>query len=223
MRKFFVYLSIFSVALLVFLLVRTKYEFFSQKGTSLASKGSVQMPVKGTRLAPIDSVHVPVTGDFFLLKNGKLIEIEEHPGYQKFLRGRAFWTGGAAMDCMYIIDGPKASFRMAASKGNLVFISKMKIDPVGIQGGDLFKLATTKDGKMRYMVMSGSSATPGAGVPRSEYKTNYESKKTPDGTYKIITKGPLPPGEYAFMWGSTQNASLRVFDFGIDVESQGAQ
>lgn len=208
MHKMFIYLSVLSVALAALVLV---------------GAGHVSSSQKETVEPPLGSIQVPTSGDFFLLINGKPIEIEEHAGYQKFLRGRAFWTRGASADCLYIIDGPKASFRIPASKKNIVFISKIKIDPVGIQGGDLFKLATVRDGKMRYMVMSASSTSPGSGFPRSEYKTNYESKKNPDGTYTIITKDPLPPGEYAFMWGSTQNASLRVFDFGIDAESQGAQ
>jgi hypothetical protein len=136
----FIYLCVLSVALTTLVLV---------------GAGPVSSSQKGTGEPPVGSVQVPASGDFFLLKNGKLIEIEEHPGYQKFLRGRAYWTKGASVDCMYIIDGPKASFRIPASKNNLVFISKIKIDPVGIQGGDLFSLATTKDGKMRYMVMTG--------------------------------------------------------------------
>lgn len=161
-------------------------------------------------------------GDFFLLQNGKLIEIEEHTGYQKVSMGaKAFLTGGFATDAYYIIDGSKASFRIPASQENLVFISKIKIDPLGIQGGDLFKLG--KERKRRFIIMSVSITAGNAGNTKPKYKTQYEVKKNSDGTYTITTKGPLPAGEYAFAFGSSQNSGVRFFDFGIDGETNETQ
>lgn len=163
------------------------------------------------------SSKLPAVGDIFLLQNGKLIEIEEHRGYQKGSIAKMIWTSGIlGGDRWFIIDGAKAGFRIPVSQDSLVFISKIK-------EVDLFKLAI-KDGKMRYVV-GGTSASTLYGIVniREGYKTKYEVKRNPDGTYTITTKGPLPHGEYAFLTGDTKNASVSFFDFAIDGQTQGAE
>lgn len=164
-----------------------------------------------------------LNGDFFLLQNGNMVEIEEHGGYRKANYAKAFFTMGIAGDVSYRIGGSKARLRIPASKDNLVFISKIKIDPYLAQGGDLLKLMTK--GEIRFFVCSSSgfsTVTAEAGVPKQEYKIKYETKKNSDGTYTITTAEPLVPGEYAFVATPTQSG-IRIFDFGVDGEIKETQ
>ena len=148
---------------------------------------------------------VPARGDFFLLKEGKLTEIPEHPGVQDV----------GIRSGKYVLKEKQASFRIPYSSGSLQFVSKIKIDPAGMQGGDLFKLGLLKKNS-RYLAMKIILTSPGAGETFPEFKTQYDVSTNPDGTITITTKGPLQPGEYAFAIGAVMQASVRFFDFGID-------
>lgn len=162
------------------------------------------------------SSQLPQTGDFFVLQNGKLLEIEEHSGRKELSKGKMILTMGFGGESFYMVDGSKASIRIP-SQENLTFISKIRIDPSATQatGGSLFKLKTKK---ARYIAGGGSAFSGFAGDIKEEYKVKYDVKKNPDGTYTITTDGSLAPGEYAFVVFSSGAADfgVRFFDFGID-------
>jgi hypothetical protein len=149
---------------------------------------------------------VPAKGDFFWVNEaGQLITIPKHPGIQDvgLLSGK------------YVIKGKQSSFRITFSEAPMKFISKIPIDSAGVQGGDLFKLGLLKKGN-RYLAMKMVLTSPGAGAFLPEFKTAYEVTDNPDGTIAIVTKGPLPAGEYAFARGSVTDAGVAFYDFGID-------
>lgn len=164
------------------------------------------------------SSQLPQTGDFFILQNGKLVEIEEHSGRKELSKGKMILTMGFGGESLYMVDGSKAGIRIP-SQENLTFISKIRIDPRSTQatGGSLFKLKI-EDEKTRYIAGGGSAFSGFAGDIKEEYKVKYDVKKNPDGTYTITTDKPLAPGEYAFVVFSSGAADfgVRFFDFGVD-------
>ncbi|MBI5875218.1 MAG: hypothetical protein HZB81_05145 [Deltaproteobacteria bacterium] len=164
------------------------------------------------------SSQLPQAGDFFIMQNGKLVEIEEHSGRKELSKGKMILTMGFGGESLYMVDGSKANIRIP-SQENLTFISKIRIDPRATQaaGGSLFKLKI-EDEKTRYIAGGGSAFSGFAGDIKEEYKVKYDVKKNPDGTYTISTDAPLAPGEYAFVVFSSGAADfgVRFFDFGVN-------
>jgi hypothetical protein len=112
----------------------------------------------------------------------------------------------------FVLPGAKALYRIAERQP--VFL--VRSFPEG--SGTILRLTPKADERsITITVVSFKIAMiPGPTGPREEDAVKIDLKMDRGGTFRIVPKQPLEPGEYAYVVGAAQGNPIFFFEFGID-------
>lgn len=154
-----------------------------------------------------EMLDIQTKGDFFVLKDGKLTEMDYVKGYTEASIGQAFkqhFLFSFKNKTAIIMENVKAKLRL--NDPSPVFYTRYNPTEIGIAK---FTVQDVKN--RRYIfVVSQIGSTLGNIYPK-EHDILFDYEKLPEGIYKITLKNSLPTGEYGIAL-----SSYRVYDFGVD-------
>ncbi len=166
-----------------------------------------------TSLNSVELPAIPANGNFFLLHDGKLIEIKEHTATYKRAVGLMLLTGVDAGATITIKD-EGAPIKFPKTDGHLVLLSRVRPDPTGGRGGQLLLWAIKKDSRYLRLSARGLSGRGGRYLEFDpQYVMPFDFIEGTEGIYIIKVKERLEIGEYAFLY--KQGKQWIVHDFAI--------
>lgn len=166
---------------------------------------------------------VSSAGDIFIVQGEKNVEMEYVAGFTKTITSAYSmgFTGSMKTKFVIMANGEKASFRIKDK--NPAFYTKLHPSEIGLV---IFDTDTYNKKPVRYVLRVGDMwQTGGQAAGPAQTNIEFDSKKEPDGLYKITLKAPLEKGDYGFIAPGTgrgsagswnPSSSYRIFDFGVD-------
>lgn len=169
----------------------------------------------------IQAPSVPSSGDILIVQGGKNVEMEYVAGFTKTITSAySMVTGSMKTKFVIMANGEKAPFRIKDKTP--AFYTKLHPSEIGLV---IFDTDTYNKKPVRYVLRVGDMwQTGGQAAGPAQTNIEFESKKEPNGLYKITLKAPLEKGDYGFIAPGSGNgtgswnpsSSYRIFDFGID-------
>ena len=163
------------------------------------------------------------SGDIFIVQGEKNVEMEYAAGFTKIITSpySMSWTGSMKTKFVIMANGEKAAFRI--KEKNPAFYTKLHPSEIGLV---IFDTDTYNKKPVRYVLRVGDMwQTQGQAAGPAQTNIDFDSKKEPNGLYKITLKAPLEKGDYGFIAPGTggggagpwnPSSSYRIFDFGVD-------
>lgn len=170
---------------------------------------------------------VPHPSGIYLSGPEKMTRIESTTTRQartSGLFGYALTGGLASLKVKAAVNGPSATVVATGKNPVFYFYFDQTAQGLGAAGGSVtspneFSLINFETKKDKREAVIGSASIGGAKTGlRDKDQIDFTSEQIAPGTYKVSPVTALKPGEYGFVSGivgSGNNATFRVFDFGI--------